>query len=179
MEVPENNKAFPCHSRKIPLWLVLLDNIPTLMLFILGVFIISLVSTTVAIIFGIYTLFSVVWFWAKICPYCHHYDTYACPCGYGAISPRLFKKRSDKSFRKAFRQNLGMVFPNWFIPLTAAIYLMIVQYSNDLLMLSVAFCMTGFVIIPSVSKFVGCKNCEIKEDCPWMSGNKKVDSGTV
>jgi hypothetical protein len=27
------NNTIPCHSRKIPLWLVLLDNIPTLLFF--------------------------------------------------------------------------------------------------------------------------------------------------
>ncbi|HBH84859.1 MAG: hypothetical protein A2X03_18825 [Bacteroidetes bacterium GWA2_40_15] len=57
-----------CHSRKIPLWLVLLDNIPTLLLFIVGFLIIKLVSTMWAILFIAYALFSVVWFWAKICP---------------------------------------------------------------------------------------------------------------
>jgi hypothetical protein len=27
----------------------------------------------------------------------------------------------------------------------------------------------GFILIPAISKFVGCKSCEIKADCPWMS----------
>ena len=62
----------PCHSGKIPLWLVLLDNIPTLLLFLLGFIIIYQVTLTGAVVYGIYTGFSVVWFWAKICPYCHH-----------------------------------------------------------------------------------------------------------
>ena len=87
-KITENN-TIPCHLKKIPLWLVLLDNIPTIILFVLGFLIVNQVSSIGAVAFGAYALFSIVWFWAKICPYCHHYNTLACPCGYGAISPNL------------------------------------------------------------------------------------------
>lgn len=168
----DESMGSPCHSRRIPLWLVLLDNIPTLFLFILGFLIINMVSLAGAVIFGAYALFSVVWFWAKICPYCHHYGTYACPCGYGAISPLFFKKRDSKSFRKVFRRNLVIVFPNWFVPSGVAIYLLIEHYSAEILILAIIFSIIGFIIIPVISKQVGCKNCEIKDDCPWMTGRK-------
>jgi hypothetical protein len=168
-----NDLSLPCHSRKIPLWLVLLDNIPTVILFILGFLIINQLSTIDAIVFGFYALFSIVWFWAKICPYCHHYDTLACPCGYGAISPKLFKKGTDKSFKKAFRRNIGIQFPNWFVPLAVAIYLVITRYTKEIMILTISFVLIGFVIIPLISKLVACKNCDIKDDCPWMSINKK------
>jgi hypothetical protein len=169
----DKDLSMPCHSRKIPLWLVLLDNIPTIVLFILGFLIINQLSTISAIIFGFYALFSVVWFWAKICPYCHYYDTLACPCGYGAISPKLFKKGTDKSFKKAFRRNIGIQFPNWFVPLAVAIYLISTRYSKEIMGLTISFVVIGFVIIPLISKLIACKNCEIKDDCPWMSINKK------
>jgi hypothetical protein len=171
-KITESNTV-PCHSRKIPLWLVLLDNIPTLLLFLFGFLIIYQVSLTSAIVFGTYALFSVVWFWAKICPYCHHYDTLACPCGYGAVSPKLFKRGTEKSFKRVFKRNIWIVVPNWFIPFTIAIYLLITQYTIDILILAISFSLIGFVIIPVISKQVGCKNCEIKEDCPWMTGSKK------
>lgn len=171
-KITENNTV-PCHSRKIPLWLVLLDNIPTLLLFLLGFLIIYQVSLTGAIVFGTYALFSVVWFWAKICPYCHHFNTLSCPCGYGAISPKLFKKGTGESFKKVFRRNIGIQFPNWFVPLAVAIYLISTDYTKEILVLTISFVLIGFVIIPVVSKLVGCKNCDIKEDCPWMTINKK------
>lgn len=162
-----------CYSKKIPVWLVLLDNIPTLLLFILGFLIINQLSLIGAIIFGIYALVSVVWFWARICPYCHHYDTLACPCGYGAISAKIFKRRDSKLFKKIFRRNIVIQFPNWFIPFTIAVYLLITKYTTEILLLTISFSLIGFVIIPVISKLVGCKNCEIKEDCPWMAINKK------
>jgi hypothetical protein len=164
-----------CHTRRIPLWLVLLDNIPTLLLFILGVMIIYRLSPVFAILFGAYTLFSVVWFWGKICPYCHHYGTYACPCGYGAISPRFFGKKESKSFKKVFRHNLIIVFPNWFVPFGVALYLLLTHYSAYILVLTIIFSVIGFIIIPLISKEVGCKNCEIKDDCPWMTMNTKKE----
>ena len=167
------NNTIPCHSRKIPLWLVLLDNIPTLCLFLLGFLIIKQVSFTGAIAFGTYAVLSVVWFWAKICPYCHHYDTLSCPCGYGVISAKIFKRKDSTPFKNKFRRNIGVQFPNWFIPFVIAIYLLITKYSVEILILTISFSLIGFAIIPVISKQVGCKNCEIKEDCPWMAGSKK------
>ena len=164
----KNGIESPCSKRKTPLWLVFLDNIPTLILFVLGAVIVYQVSTIGAVVFVVYALFSVVYFWARICPFCHHYNTLACPCGYGAISAKLFKKQQDKSFKKVFRQNILIVFPNWFVPFAIAIYLLATRYTIEILILTIAFSLIGFVVIPLISRFVGCKNCEIKEDCPWM-----------
>jgi hypothetical protein len=167
------NKTIPCHSRKIPLWLVLLDNIPTLFLFVLGFLIINQISLTGAVAFATYAVLSVVWFWAKICPYCPHYNTLSCPCGYGVISAKMFKREDSTLFKKKFRRNIGIQFPNWFIPLAIAIYLLITKYSVENLLLTILFSLIGFAVIPVISKQIGCKNCEIKEDCPWMADNKK------
>lgn len=75
-------------------------------------------------------------------------------------------------FRKKFRQNIGIQFPNWFFPLAVAIYLLIKDYSFKILIMTLLFSLIGFLIIPVISKQVGCKNCEIKEDCPWMADKK-------
>jgi hypothetical protein len=176
MEGIRDNLDCPCHAGKIPAWLVLLDNIPTIVLFILGFLIVYHLSLAVAIIYGYYSLFSVVWFWWKICPFCHHYGTNACPCGYGVISAKMFKKGIDKSFKRVFKRNILIVFPNWFVPFLIAIYLLISRFSNGLLILTISFSIIGFVVIPAISKLVGCKNCEIREDCPWMTIKKKSPS---
>lgn len=162
-----------CHTGKIPVWLVLLDNVPTLILFILGFLIINELSLAGAVIYLSYALLSIIWFWAKICPYCHQYDTPACPCGYGKISAILFNRKDTSRFREIFRKNIITQFPNWFVPFGIAIYLLLTKYSEKLLLLTIFFSFTGFVIIPLISKLTGCKNCEIKDDCPWMSASKK------
>lgn len=164
-----NDISAPCHSGKIPLWLVLLDNIPTIFLFILGFMIINQLSTFAAAISLIYALFSVIWFWAKICPYCHHFGTHACPCGYGIISSKLFTRKDTQLFQKVFRRNILVVFPNWFVPFGIAIFLLITDYSIYVLILTIIFSLVGFIIIPLISRLAGCKNCKIKEECPWMT----------
>ena len=168
-----NDLSTPCHTRKIPLWLVLIDNIPTLVLIIIGIVIINHLSSSGAVIYAIYAFASILWFWAKICPFCHKFGTQACPCGYGIISSKLFKRRDPHSFQKVFKRNIFIVFPNWFVPLGIAIYILIMDYSVRVLYLTIIFSLVGFIIIPLISKQVGCKNCELKEDCPWMTINKK------
>ncbi len=44
-------------------------------------------------------------------------------------------------------------------------------YKKEELILAITFSIVGFLIIPLISKLVGCKNCEIKEECPWMQKN--------
>jgi len=39
---------------------------------------------------------------------------------------------------------------------------------------NVIFSLIGFVVIPVISKLVGCKNCEVREDCPWMADKKEL-----
>ena len=111
---------------------------------------------------------SIIWFWARICPNCHYHGTLACPCGYGIISSKLFPKKEGNSFHKVFKKNIIVLFPSWFIPPVIGIYLLVKSYSVGLLILVISFIVVGFVLIPLISKKVGCKDCEIKEDCPWM-----------
>jgi hypothetical protein len=158
-------------ARSIPLWVVLLDNIPTLALYILGAALLLPFGMIWAILLFMYSLFSVVLFWQRICPYCHHYGTKACPCGYGAISPLFFKSKraSSSDFRKIFKRNILIVFPSWFVPFFAGGYLLLREFSVSRLWQFIVFCIIGFILIPLISKLVGCKNCSIKDECPWMT----------
>jgi hypothetical protein len=88
----------------------------------------------------------------------------------------LFTRKEDKTFRKVFRRNIAIQYPNWFIPAGVAVYLLLSDYSRSILYLTISFIIVGFIIIPLISKLVGCKNCEIKEDCPWMTGRIKRES---
>jgi hypothetical protein len=58
------------------------------------------------------------------------------------------------------------MFPVWLAPLIGGIYLMWAAFSWMALALLAAFCIDGFAVIPAISRFVGCRGCEI-EDCPW------------
>ncbi|MBN2534189.1 MAG: hypothetical protein JXB88_14965 [Spirochaetales bacterium] len=159
-------------KREIPSWLIALDNIPTLVLFGLGAVILAQWGIIFGITHAVYAVLSILWFWAKICPYCHSFGTRSCPCGYGIISAKLFKKKSGKNFSRIFKKNIPVLFPAWFVPPVIGIYLLISRFSYVTLLYLVLFCFTGFFVIPFVSKIAGCKTCRIKEDCPWMNKKK-------
>jgi hypothetical protein len=58
------------------------------------------------------------------------------------------------------------------VPLIAGAYLLIYEFNISRLWLFIAFCVIGFILIPIISKLVGCKNCSIKDECPWMTKSK-------
>ena len=156
-------------ERVVPSWLVFLDNVPTAILFLLGTLLAGILWWPLAILMLVYNLSAIVMFWALICRHCPHFGTRACPCGYGGIAARHFSRKEGSSFRKVFRRNIAIMYPCWFIPLGTGIYLLHARFSMHLLMIFVAFVVVGFVVIPAISRFVGCKGCELKEQCPWMS----------
>jgi len=160
-------------ERVVPPWLVLLDNIPTLILFVLGAILLGKIGWPLAIAMTLYNIASIVLFWKLICPHCPHFNTRACPCGYGALAPIFFSKQDSIDFRQKFRRNIAIVFPAWFIPFGAGLYLLYTRYSRDILITFVAFVIVGFILIPAISRFVGCKGCELKDQCPWMTSSAK------
>lgn len=164
---PDNKGSRP---ESIPLSLVLLDNIPTLLLFVLGTMLLARLSAVAAVVFAAYLVLSIVLFWARICPGCHFYNTLACPCGYGIISAKLFKRKEGRPFSRTFKRNIIIMFPNWFVPFLTGVYLLVTRYSTATLVLTILFSLDGFLVIPLVSKLAGCRNCSINEQCPWMNG---------
>ena len=156
-------------ERIVPIWVIVLDNAPTVVMFLLGSALIWNISPLFSILFLIYCSLSIILFWRLICPWCHHFGKAGCPCGYGRIASRFFQRRTGKEFRRVFRQNISVVFPCWIIPLGTGIYLLWTRPSLMLVSLFLAFCLVGFVMIPAISKLVGCKSCKFKDECPWMS----------
>lgn len=156
-------------ERIVPTWLIVVDNAPTIIMFLLGSALVWPLNPLFSMAYLFYCGLSIILFWRLICPWCHHFDTTGCPCGYAKIASRFFKRKTGKEFKKVFKQNIVIVFPCWFIPLGTGIYLLWTRFSLELISLFLAFCLVGFVIIPGISRFVGCKSCQIKDECPWMS----------
>jgi hypothetical protein len=90
-----------------------------------------------------------------------------------------FSKKEGSNFRKVFRKNIAIMYPYWFIPLGSGIYLLCNRYSRDVLMIFVAFIIVSFLMIPAISRFVGCKGCNLKEQCPWMGSETTGGSDQV
>jgi hypothetical protein len=156
-------------ERVVPSWLVLLDNLPTVIMFLLGAVLAGFVWRPLAIFMMLYSLFSIIMFWRLICRHCGHFGTRACPCGYGVVAAWCFDRKEGSDFRKVFRKNIAIMYPCWFIPLGAGIYLLYARFSRDILVVFSAFILVGFVLIPAISRFVGCKGCNLRQQCPWMT----------
>jgi hypothetical protein len=171
-----NCSIYDSCERIVPAWLVFLDNVPTAILFVLGAVLVGIVWWPLAVFMMLYNLSSIVLFWGLICRYCPHFGTRACPCGYGTIAARYFSRKGGGNFRKTFRKNIAIMYPCWFIPFGAGIYLLYTRYSRNILLIFAAFVIVGFVLIPLISRFVGCKNCELKDQCPWMTSEAVGES---
>ena len=143
------------------------------MTFLLGAALLWPISGSLSIAFLLYCGLAIVLFWARICPHCHHFDTRACPCGYGIVAAAFFKPKVGKDFRKVFRRNIGIMFPCWFAPLGGGAYLLWTRFSGPALGLFLTFCIVAFLLIPVISRFVGCKDCDVRDQCPWM-GQKEA-----
>ena len=168
----DSGVATPC-EKVVPTWQILLNNTPTAVMFVLGGTLLGLIWWGFSIVFLLYCGLAIVLFWRLICSHCHYFNTRACPCGYGIISARLFRPQRGKDFHKVFRRNIGIMFPCWFIPLGGGIYLLWSDFSWPVLGLFLAFCVVGFVLIPGLSKLIGCRECDQKDDCPWMKAPRK------
>ncbi len=156
-------------GRAVSTWIILLDNIPTAAMFLLGTALVWMAWGPAAIFMLLYNLLAIVLFWSLICRHCAHFGTRACPCGYGVIAARFFQKIEGSDFRKIFRKNIAVMYPCWFIPFGAGIYLLGTRFSKGALVIFAAFVVIAFILIPAISRLVGCKGCDLKNQCPWMA----------
>lgn len=168
----DSHKECGIHSRcerVVSLWIVFLDNVPTAVMFVLGTMLIWRFGWLFGAVYLAYCVLAIVAFWRRICTWCHHFGTRACPCGYGAAAPLLFEARQGREFRSVFRANIVIMFPCFFVPPIAGALLVWSHPSRSAAVILVAFCIIAFVAIPLISKLVGCKGCEVKDECPWMA----------
>jgi len=164
----KNNKIMDGCGSKLPLWFVILENIPTVSMYIFGTVIVSILSVYIGIILLLYSIITTIIFWAKICTCCIHYGTKACPSGYGYLSSKFFKRQKNKNFKKVFKRYVLLLLPSWFLPVIVGVYLLINDFTIKMFILLAVFSVIAFIIIPLFSKISGCRNCKEKNNCPWM-----------
>lgn len=153
-------------ARIVTSWIIVIDNAPTLAMFVIGTLLLLFLYWWLALAYALCCALSIVMFWAFICPYCSHFGTKACPCGYGSIAPRYFKKKQGE-FPKIFRKNIAIMFPCWLVPIIGGTYMLYSGFSWPIFVLFLSFCIDAFAVIPSISKFIGCKDCDKRGECPW------------
>jgi hypothetical protein len=128
----------------------------------------SIIGWITGALFVIYGIAGTFWFIIFICPYCHFFDTRACPCGYGQIAVKFRKQKDGNRFNEKFKKHIPVIVPLWVIPIVAGIIFLIIDFSILILVLMVLFAIDSFIILPLISRKYGCAHCPQKETCPWM-----------
>jgi hypothetical protein len=139
----------------------------------------SILGWILASVYLLYGIGGALWIMIFLCPYCHFWNTTACPCGYGRIAARLREKKlqegtDDNLFRKKFRRHIPVIVPLWFIPVVVGVVCIRSSFSWLLLVLLVVFAVDAFVVLPVLSRKHGCVECPQKDLCPWM-GDESSD----
>lgn len=153
---------------------VLIDNIPYIVMIIIGAFILfmgfesSFWKWITGILFLLYGVIGAFWIIIFVCPYCHFYDSRLCPCGYGKISAKIMQRKDDSQFTKKFKEHIPVIVPLWIIPTVAGVVFLIKDFSIFMLVLLALFAIDSFAILPLVSRRYGCAHCPQRDECPWM-----------
>ena len=142
------------------------DTFPHILTLVLGTVVMGLCKWYLAPLYLLISLFGLIWFLTRICPYCGAFGSKACPSGYGLLSAKL-TGRKEGSFRKAFLTNIWSVALEWFVPLVIGTVFLVLSFDPFLLTALVLFVLVSFVILPLASKKKGCSNCPQGKDCPW------------
>ena len=151
-----------------------IDNLPYMIMTALGAIILLIAlgygirGWLAAILFILYGVIGTLWFIIFICPYCHFFDTRACPCGYGQIAARVKEKKDGDRFNEKFKKHIPIIFPLWIIPILVAMVSLIYDLSIIMIILLVLFIIDSIIILPLVSRKYGCAHCPQKDTCPWM-----------
>ena len=144
---------------------VLQENTLLMGVHVLGTLLLVFVWWPLGLFYLGYCAFSIIFYMAVICPYCYHYTVCTCPAGYHYISTKFFKPQEGKTFQGQFRRTIVVMYPGWFLPPLAGLYLLITDFSWSIVVLLLLFCLVGFWILPKVSRQT-CERCENAEECP-------------
>jgi hypothetical protein len=118
--------------------------------------------------FGVYGVLGALWIILFLCPHCPSFGKWSCPCGYGVIAARLRQAGDTSRFRREFRRHIAVIVPLWIIPPVVGGWGLVRSFSWTEAVLLGLFVLDAFVVLPLVSRVHGCKDCEQREECPWM-----------
>ncbi len=151
---------------------ILRENSIQILMYLLGTLLVGLVWWPLGILYLAYSLFSNYLYMAWICPYCGHYLLGTCAAGFDILSGKKFRPVPGRTFGTEFRRRSWVLYPGWFLPPLAGLYLLITGFSWIVLALLGVFCLVAFWWLPQASQ-KHCQNCDTV-DCPRYPKNKKT-----
>ena len=157
------------------LWTTLLENSSLALLFIVGTRLTAWVWWPLGAAYLAYCVLSVLLFLAWVCPYCAHYAARTCPSGYHLIPIKPSRPQEGKTFVGQYKRSIVAMFPAWFLPPVAGLYLLVARFSWPAAILTALFCLHGFLLLPYISSQHNCKYCD-NTDCPRWKGKKPIEN---
>jgi hypothetical protein len=170
----QEGPCYPLAARTYTGGDTLLHNLPYILMIVLGAAVLFCSlgglawGPAVAAGYALYGLAGAVWIMVFVCPFCRFWGSHSCPCGYGHLAARLRARQPGDRFHEKFKKHIPAIVPLWFLPLVAAVLVLVRGFTWGLVVLSAAFVLDAFVILPRVSTQHGCRDCPQREGCPWM-----------
>ncbi|HTX89717.1 MAG TPA: hypothetical protein VMC09_00755 [Anaerolineales bacterium] len=157
-------------------WTILRENGLQLLMYLLGTVTIGLVWWPLGPVYLAYSILSNYLYMAWICPYCGHYALGTCAAGFDLLSGKRFKPVPGRTFGTEFRRKSWVLYPGWFLPPVAGVYLLIVHFAWPVLALLAVFCIVAFWLLPVDSR----RHCEActNVDCPRYPQHKKAPAAS-
>jgi hypothetical protein len=143
---------------------LLRENGLQLIMYLLGTLLVGWIWPPLGLVYLAYSILSNYLYMAWICPYCGHYVLGTCAAGFDIFSGKRFKPQPGRTFGTEFRRKSWVLYPGWFVPPVAALYLLIVRFNWPVLALLAAFCIVAFWLLPVDSRR-HCQGCTTV-DCP-------------
>jgi hypothetical protein len=165
----------PQPQQRGQLWAYIAHERYTLLTFGLGALVLADLGWTYALLYLGYCGLALVWFMAFICTRCANAPH--CPGGLGRLALRLFGTRDGedvaRTFPRAFRRNVTLMYPCWFIPLILGIGRLARSFTWARLGLLGAFSLIAFVVLPLASDRGECATCAMRASCPRAGGRAR------
>jgi len=158
----------PACRENYPLWIVIIANLVPLLIWIIGVYIVSRLSLFWAIAYLLFVLLLEFRLVSGHCTDCYYYGK-ICAFGKGRIAARFFPKGSPERFA-ATEVTWKEVLPDFltfFLPVLLGIVLLVRGFSWTVLGLVIALLFLGFAGNAFVRGRLACRYCRQREiGCP-------------
>lgn len=151
---------------------ILRENALQILMYLIGMVLVGLIWWPLGLVYLLYGIFSNYLYMAWICPYCGHYLLATCAAGFDLLSGRRFRPQPGRTFGSEFRRRSWVLYPGWFVPPAAGLYLLVTAFSWPVLTLLAVFCLDAFWLLPRTAR----KHCEACEttDCPRYPKPRKA-----
>ena len=154
--------------RNFPIWIVLLSNLVTVSIYVIGAYFLAKFGILLAILYLLYCVGLEISILRGSCIHCYYYDR-ICGLGKGKLCSLFFKKGNPQKFiEKEFTWlHMVPVFMVSILPIIGGIMLLIIEFAWILIALLVILFILSFGGNAILRRSFVCKYCRQRElGCP-------------